>query len=207
MKFLTAIALITLITACSQGGSSGGDVLAAKANESVPEQNAPYHQIYSSVSQVLVNVRSVYVRTSEGTIIDIPNSAQSLDLLQLSQAPGGVHLLIPGETGTSQPLIVEVGLRLHDEGHNQVTYADGSQCKLKTKKNITLFARNALLLDVGVPYLVHAEFDPLEALDLDGNSHGNCQSHGHDHGKRCELANTRFEITGVEFDASQGGNL
>jgi hypothetical protein len=143
----------------------------------------------ASVSEVNVNVREVYVRTFEGDVIPLSDSAQSLDLLNMSSTDA-VQLTLPGETGSTQVIVTDVILKIKN-GQNEVVLDDGSVCKLKPgTKELVLVGASPLILDVGVPYLVHATFG---ALNLSENNGGHL---------KCSLAGNQYEISGVEFDES-----
>ncbi|MEQ1876687.1 MAG: hypothetical protein ABL958_08570 [Bdellovibrionia bacterium] len=225
---------VGFLSACSQAGGgidpsyglnldtgNGLDNQNGNANNPVnpgggnPPAGFNYYALYNSVTAVNVKVKQIYVRTLDGRVIEVPNNTPMLDLMKM-ETTDGVKVRIPG---TGQETIVEVILRLHDNGQNQVLFNDGRTCKLKTHGEITLFARNALVLDKGTPYKVHGLFDPLEALSLnctdsnahsykfttssDSTIHAACDDTNEENCKlRCALANSRFEISGVEFDDS-----
>lgn len=182
-----------------------------------------YYQLYSGVLQVNVKIKDVLVRTIDGRVISVPGSeGKILDLMKM-ETTDGVSVRLP-----SQETVVEVILRLKGDGNHQINFADGRVCKMRTNGEVTLFARNAIVLDANVPYKVHGSFDPLEALSLNCSNSGahifNAQSvhamtgsHHHDDDcndddggseneckLKCALANSRFEISGVEFDDGAG---
>jgi hypothetical protein len=226
MGLVTTLALtVGFLSACSQNGGSIdpsyglnlGAGLEQNSGGSSPVIVSPpagfdYYQLYSSVTAVNVEIKQVFVRTQDGRVLEVPLSSSTiLDLMQMGTTQG-VSVNLPG---TGQETVVEVIVRLKDNGRNEVVFSDGRTCKLKTRGEITLFARNALVLDRGVPYRVHGSFDPLEALTLnctESNAHVHAATNSNDdHGScnngdeqscrlRCSLANSRFEISGVEFD-------
>ncbi|HEX4925285.1 MAG TPA: hypothetical protein VFV50_14420 [Bdellovibrionales bacterium] len=233
--FAIATFVLGFSTACSQYGTAGS--ASAPVSEDGAGQNSSnnnngnggtqgYHALYNSVTKVEVKLKSVYVRTDSGRVIEIPTTETMLDLKALGSTQG-VKVKLPGAAGSGQETVVEIILKLKDSSSNLVTFDDGRTCKLKTSHTLTLFTRNPLVLDNGIPYLVHAAFDPLESLYIDckggtsslrtteisiatGDHHDdddNCGSGQTGCHLSCRLACTRLEVTGVEFDASEGGNF
>jgi hypothetical protein len=144
----------------------------------------------ASLTEINVVVKQVFVQTSDGSIIPIPNSSQELDLAAMATTDG-VSLQLPGEFGDGQVTVTAVILRLKDEGHNTVKFDDGGSCKLKTGKDLVLVSPDPLVLDRGVPYIIHAAFG---ALDQPRNEGGHL---------KCSLSGTEYVITSVEFDSSE----
>lgn len=235
--FSFATFVLGFSTACSQYGTAGSaaapvvddggtDNNSSNNNGNGASGGQGYHALYNSVSKVEVKLKGVYVRTDEGRTIQIPTTETMLDLKAIGSAQG-VKVKLPGDVGTGQETIVEIVLKLKDSSDNRVTFDDGRTCKLKTSHTLTLFTRNPLVLDKGIPYLVHADFDPLQSLFIDckggtsslrtteisiqtGDHHNDddkCNPGQNGCHLQCRLSCTRLEVTGVEFDASEGGNL